>query len=88
MFKTTKFKNKAPLLTFKAIFMSERLIPLAAMEQMLKKAGAERVSDKAKAALKEVLEDYAQIVAAKAVKLSMHAGRKTVKASDVKLAAK
>ncbi len=68
--------------------MSERLIPLAAMEQMLKKAGAERVSDKAKAALKEVLEDYAHIVAAKAVKLSTHAGRKTVKASDVKLAVK
>lgn len=66
--------------------MSERLIPLAAMEQILKKAGAERVSDKAKEALKEVLEEYANTVSSKAVKLSMHAGRKTVKASDVKLA--
>ncbi len=68
--------------------MSQRLIPLAAMEQILKKAGAERVSDRAKVALKEVLEEYAETVSAKAVKFSQHAGRKTVKSSDVRLAAK
>ena len=67
---------------------SKKLLPLAAMEKILKSAGAERVSDKAKSALKDVMEEIAEDIAAQAVKLSIHAGRKTVKAGDVKLAAK
>ncbi|MBN1645068.1 histone family protein [Candidatus Woesearchaeota archaeon] len=66
----------------------ERLIPLAAMEKLIKKSGANRVSDPAKAALKEVLEDYASRIASDAVRFALHAGRKTVKAGDIKLAAK
>jgi len=68
--------------------MSKRLIPLAAMEKILKSSGAERVSDGAKSALKDVLEDIADEIAASAVKFASHAGRKTVKAGDIKLAAK
>lgn len=68
--------------------MAKRLIPLAAMEKIMRKAGAERVSDKAKAALKLVIEDIANDIALEAVKLANHAGRKTVKASDIRLAAK
>jgi len=68
--------------------MSQRLIPLAAMEKIMKKCGAERVSDNAKVALKEVLEQKAEEISQKAVKLAMHAARKTVKSSDVRLAAK
>jgi histone H3/H4 len=68
--------------------VSKRLIPLAAMERILKLAGAERVSDKSKAALKEVLEGIAEEMSSKAVQLAHHAGRKTVKARDIKLAAK
>ena len=68
--------------------MSKRLIPLAAMEKILKNTGAERVSDKAKSALKEVLEDIAEGISTNAVKFAQHAGRKTVKARDIKLAAK
>jgi len=68
--------------------MVKRLIPLAAMEKIMRKAGAERVSDKAKAALKSVIEDIANDIAVEAVKLANHAGRKTVKASDIRLATK
>ena len=67
---------------------SKKLLPLAAMEKILKSAGAERVSDKAKAALKDEIENIAEDIAAQSVKLAIHAGRKTVKAGDIKLAAK
>ena len=68
--------------------MSEKFLPLAAMEKILKLGGAQRVSDKAKAALKSVLEEEAQKIASKAVNFAIHAGRKTIKAEDIKLAMK
>jgi len=68
--------------------MPKRRIPLATMEKILKSAGAERVSDKAKATMKNILEDIADEIAGNAVKLASHAGRKTVKAGDIKLASK
>ena len=67
---------------------SKRLLPLAAMEKILKQSGAERVSDKAKAALKAVIEEEAEKIASQAVRFAAHAGRKTVKAGDIRLAAK
>ena len=66
--------------------MVKRLIPLAAMEKILRKCGAERVSDKAKGALKTILEEKADEIATMATKLAIHAGRKTIKARDIKLA--
>jgi len=66
--------------------VSKKLLPLAAMEKILKKSGAERVSDKAKAALKNVIEDIAEDIASQAIRLAQHAGRKTIKAGDIKLA--
>ena len=54
---------------------SKRLIPLAAMERILKQAGADRVSDKAKVALKAVVEDMAEKISQDAVKFAAHAGR-------------
>ncbi len=68
--------------------MSKRLIPLAAMEKILKNSGADRVSDKAKIALKNVIEEIAEDIASQAIRFASHAGRKTVKAGDIKLAAK
>lgn len=68
--------------------MSKKLLPLAAMEKILKQAGAERVSDGAKVALKGVVEEITQKIAAQAVMLASHAGRKTVKDGDIKLAYK
>jgi len=58
------------------------------MEALLKEAGAKRVSDKAKIALKNALEDIAVEISSKAIRFSSHAGRKTVKAQDIKLAIK
>ena len=68
--------------------MTEKFLPLAAMEKLLKQGGAERVSDKAKAALKNALEEMAHEIAVKSIKLAVHAGRKTVKSEDIKLAVK
>ena len=66
--------------------MAKRVLPLAAMEKLLKNCGADRVSDEAKAALRDVLEEVGGDIGKQAVRLSNHAGRKTVKADDIKLA--
>ena len=61
---------------------------LAAMYRVMKKSGAERVSDDAADELRKVLEDVAERIAKQAVDLSSHAGRKTIKSEDIILAAK
>jgi histone H3/H4 len=63
-------------------------IPLAVMGKLLKEGGAERVSQDAKEALAEVLEDYAIAIGKEAILLSEHAGRKTVRRDDIRLAAR
>ena len=62
------------------------ILPLAAMEKLLKKARAQRVSRDAELALRGLLEQHALSIGARAVLLAKHSGRKTVKAVDVKLA--
>lgn len=66
--------------------MIKEILPLAAMEKLLKKAGAPRVSESAKEALREVLEARALEVGSKAFLLAEHSGRKTIKAEDIRLA--
>lgn len=66
-----------------------KILPLAAMEKILKKGNPDiRVSDPAKEALREYLEEKGIELAKAAAELSVHAGRKTIKAEDVKFAAK
>lgn len=61
-------------------------LPLAPVERLLKKAGAQRVSESAKTELAKAIEDYAVEVARRAAELAKHSGRKTVKVEDIKMA--
>ena len=64
------------------------ILALAAMDKLLRKSGANRVSESAKKTMREVLEEYAEEIASKAVRLAKHGGRTTIKAADIKLAIK
>ena len=68
--------------------MKSSELGLSAMYRILKKSGAQRVSDESAVELRRVIEEIAEAVAKNAVDLANHAGRKTVKAEDVKLASK
>jgi DNA-binding protein len=67
---------------------ARKVLSLAAMEKILKGAGANRVSDDAKVALQEVLEELGEKIGKDADELSKHAGRRTVKAEDVRMASR
>lgn len=68
--------------------MKSSELGLSAMYRILKKSGAERVSDESADELRRITEEVAMAIAKSAVEMSEHAGRKTVKAEDVKLASK
>ena len=61
---------------------------LSVMYRILKKPGAERVSDESANELRRILEEIGGSIAKSAVEMSVHAGRKTIKAEDVRLASK
>ncbi|MCZ7356353.1 MAG: histone family protein [Candidatus Methanoperedens sp.] len=62
------------------------VLPLAPVERIIRKAGADRVSEDAGIELAKVLEDYGLEVSREAITLAKHAGRTTVKQEDVRLA--
>jgi len=63
-------------------------LSIAAVHRLIEKAGAERVGDDAAEELRRILEELAERVGKKAKDLASHAGRKTVKAEDIRLAVK
>jgi len=67
--------------------LSEEL-SLSAIHRIIRKSGAQRVGEDAAEALAKVLEEVGLKVAKQAVELASHAGRKTVKASDIQIAAR
>ncbi len=68
--------------------VKKRFLSHNAMDKIMRESGALRVSDDAKEALAESLENYALQVAFEAKKLAEHAGRKTITQKDIKLAIK
>jgi DNA-binding protein len=59
----------------------------SAVERIMKKAGAERVSADATETLIALMEEYGMFLSREAKKMSDHAGRKTLRGSDIRMAA-
>jgi len=62
-------------------------IKVAPMHKLIKRAGAARVSEESAVALGKALEEIGVKVAREAIDYARHAGRKTVKARDIEIAA-
>jgi histone H3/H4 len=72
----------------KGCIMRNPELSIAPMHRICKKAGASRVSEAAAKALAKELDDVGVKIAKEAIDYAMHAGRKTVKAEDIEIAAR
>jgi histone H3/H4 len=68
--------------------MAKLELSVAPMHRLCKKAGAERVSETAAKELAKALQDVGIKIAKEALGYAMHAGRKTIKAEDIEIAAR
>lgn len=66
----------------------KNIVPKAPLARMINDQGAERVSEEAATVFAEILEDIGIEISRRASMISKHAGRKTVQAGDIKLAAR
>ena len=74
--------------TAKGWIMRNQELSVAPMHRICKKAGAGRVSEAAAKALAKELAEIGIKIAKEAIDYGMHAGRKTVKAEDIEIAAR
>jgi len=63
-----------------------RILPIAPVDRLIRKANVKRVSERAAIALAEILEEIGLEISKIASDLSAHAKRKTVNEEDIKLA--
>lgn len=63
-------------------------LPNAPIERIIRKAGADRVSEDAIEELKTAVEEAAEEIAKEASEMSEHANRKTITKNDVEMATK
>ena len=61
------------------------ILPVSAVERLIRSVGAERVSKEAAVALAAILEKKGSELATRSIRLAKHAGRKTVTADDIRL---
>lgn len=61
-------------------------VKVAPMHKLIKKAGADRVSEDSAIALGKALDEIGLKIAKEALDFAHHAGRKTVKAKDIEIA--
>ncbi|MFW9975897.1 MAG: histone [Candidatus Thorarchaeota archaeon] len=66
----------------------ERIIPVAPIDRLIRKAGAGRVSDKGAEKLATILEEVGETLARRAFEITEHTGRKTITDKDIELAYK
>lgn len=66
----------------------KRVLSLNAMDKLIREMSGLRISDKAKEALAEVLEEQAKVISKKAAVFAEHAGRRTITEKDIQLALK
>ena len=61
-------------------------LPALPFERILKDEGAKRVSDRARYEFRNLIEKHAKKISRKAIKLSKHAKRQTVRSCDIRMA--
>jgi len=68
--------------------LGESEISTAAVHRLIKRGGAGRIVDDAAEELRKEVEEFAIRVGKEALELATHAGRKTVRSEDIRLAVK
>ncbi len=63
------------------------MLPLAAIERIVRKAGVTRISAKAIKEIEETIEELGVDLSREAAVMAEHAGRRTIKREDIRLVA-